>query len=76
LRPGGWVVFGLYAAPADPLGAVLTDLRVIRGGGHPWTVTAAEEQLRQHGFSDVHTVERTWESPIDLVVGRRGERAP
>jgi hypothetical protein len=33
LHPGGWLVLGRYAAPADPLAAAIADLRTVRSGG-------------------------------------------
>ena len=70
LRPGGWVVFGLYAGPDDPLASTLTALRVVRSGGHPWTTSEAEGLLRESGFDEVHTPERTWSAPMVFTVGR------
>jgi SAM-dependent methyltransferase len=69
LKPGGWLVFGLYATPPTPLGAALTTLRVVRGGGHPWTAQEAEQQLRAAGFESVGTFASG--TPILLVAGRR-----
>lgn len=71
LRPGGWVVFGRYAGPEDPLAAELIALRVVRSGGHPWTSTEAERLLTAAGFADVRTPERTWAAPMVFTVGRR-----
>ncbi|MGD9528763.1 SAM-dependent methyltransferase [Pseudonocardia sp.] len=71
LRPGGWVVFGLYAAAADALARAVTDLRIIRSGGHPWAPDEAAALLRSAGFADVRAVERTWNAPIGFVAGRR-----
>lgn len=71
LRPGGWVVFGRYAGPEDPLAAELIALRVVRSGGHPWTSTEAEGLLTGAGFADVRTPERTWAAPMVFTVGRR-----
>ena len=71
LRPGGWVVFGRYAGPPDPLAAILIDLRVVRSGGHPWTTDEAASLLADHGFVDVATPERTWSGPMIFTVGRR-----
>jgi hypothetical protein len=51
--PGGRLVFGLYAARPDPLGEALAGLRIVRGGGHPWTVNEVEERLRKLGFDQI-----------------------
>lgn len=71
LRPGGWVVFGRYGGPPDPLAATLIDLRVVRSGGHPWRTEEAASLLAGHGFVDVATPERTWSGPMVFSVGRR-----
>lgn len=72
LRPGGWVAFGIYGGPPDPLADRLAALRTIRSGGHPWTAAGVCERLLGAGFSDVGEIERTWSAPVRLVVGRRG----
>ena len=71
LRPGGWVVFGLFAGPDDRLGAALTNLRVTRFGGRPWTLAESEQLLTQHGFVDVWAPARTWAAPAAFAFGRR-----
>lgn len=71
LRPGGWVVFGRYAGPDDPLAQTLVDLRVVRSGGHPWTAADVERLLVEAGFTDVQTPERWWAAPMVFTVGRR-----
>ncbi len=32
LRPGGWLILGRYASPADPLAEAIGNLRTVRGG--------------------------------------------
>ncbi len=71
LRAGGWAIFGLYAAPPEPLAQALSDLRVIRSGGYPWTPVEAAELLTAAGFDDVRPIERTWNAPVGLVLGRK-----
>ena len=71
LRPGGWLFFGLYPTPPDPLAARLTELRIVRGGGHPWSVDAVTELLASAGYAQTHAVLRTWAAPVVFVVGRR-----
>jgi SAM-dependent methyltransferase len=67
LAPGGWLVFGLYAPPPSALGEALTNLRTVRGGGHPWKTNEAEERLRVLGFERIETL-----SPSVLfVLGQR-----
>jgi len=55
LEPGGWIVYGLFPPPPDPLGEALTALRIVRCGGHPWTKVEVEERLRGLGFEQVET---------------------
>jgi hypothetical protein len=69
VRPGGWIVFGLYAPAADPLGEALTNLRIVRGGGHPWSAAEVETRLSGLGFDDVETFAPG--PPILFVVGQR-----
>ncbi len=71
LRPGGVMVFGLFAGPPDPLATTLTDLRVVRSGGRPWTVSEAAELMSAAGYGDVQAIERTWQAPLQMAVGRR-----
>lgn len=70
-KPGGWVVFGLYATADQPAAAALMDLRIVRSGGHPWALDEATGLLEDAGLTDVAVIERTWPGPIQFVVGRR-----
>jgi hypothetical protein len=69
LAPGGWLVFGLYPPSPDALGKALTNLRVVRGGGYPWTTSQAEERLRTLGFERIETF--TPLPPVSFVLGQR-----
>ena len=69
LLPGGWIVCGTYSSPPDPVGRALTDLRVVRSGGYPWTPDELEQRLRDLSLVDVHTFAP--QMPVHLVVGRR-----
>ena len=69
LAPGGWLIFGLYLRPPDKLGEALTNLRIIRGGGHPWTTREAEERLEAAGFKGIERV-----SPSPTVIFVLGQR--
>lgn len=72
LRPGGWVMLGLYARPPDPFVASLADLRTVRHGGVMWTPQETAEQLSRAGFADVDVkFEPEWRLPIVFVAGRR-----
>jgi SAM-dependent methyltransferase len=69
LVPGGWLIFGFNPHPPSALGKALTNLRIVRGGGHPWTTKEVEERLDAFGFE---RVEAFSPSPsIVLVLGQR-----
>jgi SAM-dependent methyltransferase len=70
LHAGGWLVFGLYGGPPDPLTTQLSDLRTVRSGGHPWTAVGAVDALRGAGFEQVGEVTREWNAPVRVVVAR------
>jgi hypothetical protein len=53
LAPGGWLIFGLLAQPADALSEALANLRIVRSGGHPWTTREVEERLAAQGFERI-----------------------
>jgi SAM-dependent methyltransferase len=63
----GALVFGFFGAP-NPLAQALTDLRVVRGGGYPWTGPAVKELLQRAGYLDVQVFAEG--SLATLVVGR------
>jgi SAM-dependent methyltransferase len=69
VRPGGWIVFGLYAPAPDPLGEALKNLRIVRGGGHPWSTPEVETRLTALGFENVEAFAPG--PPILFVVGQR-----
>lgn len=69
LRPGGWLIFGLFNSPPDPLGQAVTALRVVRVGGHPWNNAEVEDQLRTAGFTPIKTF-----TPPHLVRFTVGQR--
>ena len=70
LRPGGWVLPGLFAGPDEPLAQRLVDLRTVRGGGYPWPAEELIEQIATAGFTDVSEIPRTWPAPVRLFAGR------
>ncbi|NEK57069.1 class I SAM-dependent methyltransferase [Geodermatophilus sabuli] len=72
LRPGGWLLPGTFAGPPDRLGQLLTDLRTVRSGGHPWRPDELLAVLDGSGLTDVTEVPRTWAAPVRLHAGRRG----
>ncbi|MGY1640797.1 SAM-dependent methyltransferase [Geodermatophilus sp. SYSU D00703] len=71
LRPGGWLLAGTFAGGPDRLGQLLTDLRTVRSGGHPWQPAELLDLLRGEGLSDVTEVPRSWAAPVRLYAGRR-----
>jgi cyclopropane fatty-acyl-phospholipid synthase-like methyltransferase len=73
LKPGGWLIVGLYPPPPDELGQVLTKLRIVRSGGHPWTTNEVEEQLRAVGFDSIESFSPM--PPVLFVAGRRPLRS-
>lgn len=75
LKPGGWLLFGLYPPPPERLGQLLTALRTVRSGGSPGAPDELAKLVTQAGFTEVHTVERRWEAPLLLLAGRRTPQA-
>ena len=70
LRAGGWIAFGTFGAPPDPVAQAMSDLRTVRAGGYPWSAAELGDLLTGAGLIDVSPVERTWQAPLELVVGR------
>jgi SAM-dependent methyltransferase len=71
LAPGGWLIFGLYVPPPNKLGEAITNLRIVRSGGHPWTTQEAMKRLEAAGFERIESV---LPSPsIIFVLGQRPE---
>ena len=71
LRPGGWVVLGLFEPLPDPLAQATTALRTIRSGGCALDVARATEMLRSAGCTSIRELERTGPFPIGFVIGQR-----
>lgn len=69
VRPGGWVLPGTFAGPDDRLSQLLTDLRIVRAGGHPWRPEEIIGVLEDAGLSEAAEVPRTW--PVRLFAARR-----
>jgi precorrin-6B methylase 2 len=69
LVPGGWLIFGLNPGPPSALGEALSNLRIVRGGGHPWATKELEQLLGAHGFERIEALSPF--PPITLVLGRR-----
>jgi SAM-dependent methyltransferase len=71
LKPGGWLLPGTFAGPPDHLSQLLTDLRTVRSGGHPWTLDELTATLTAAGLADAREVPRTWPAPVRLYAARR-----
>ena len=71
-RPGGTLVVGArYGVRDDVLVSAVDDLFTVRSGGSVLYPEDAVARLRRAGFSDANEVERDWDAPLRLVVGRR-----
>jgi threonine dehydrogenase-like Zn-dependent dehydrogenase len=73
-QPGGWLIVGLYPPPPDELGQILTKLRVVRSGGHPWMATEIEKRLRTLGFESIETFSPL--PPVLFVLAQREAGVP
>ena len=70
LRPGGWVVLGLYGGQ-DELGAALARLRTVRSGGTALGNDEAVALLESAGLVGVEALTANVGVPVTDVVGRR-----
>ncbi|MFN8187098.1 MAG: class I SAM-dependent methyltransferase [Gaiellales bacterium] len=70
IRPGGWVILGLYGG-GGRLEDGLARLRTARSGGALFRADQAEALLARSGFVDVRTMPGGIAIPGLLVVGRR-----
>src|SRR6476659_3778048 len=52
LSPGGWLLPGTFAGPGDRLAELLTDLRTVRSGGHPWRPEEIIDLMATAGLAD------------------------
>jgi precorrin-6B methylase 2 len=72
LKPGGWLLLGMYARPGDPLVAAIADLRTARQGGTSRTPQELETMLSDAGFEDVGArYDEAWRLPVTYIAGRR-----
>ena len=69
LVPGGWLIFGLNPAPADPVEQALESLRTARGGGHAWTLEEVAERLLAFDFEQIEVFSPAL--PIRFIVAQR-----
>jgi precorrin-6B methylase 2 len=72
LRPGGWVLIGLWGGGEDLVSAVAR-LRTVRAGGALLGAPEGEELLRGAGFDGVRTLDAAIGLPSLIVAGRRPE---
>ncbi len=71
VRPGGWVVLGVFLTPPDPVAQATSALRTIRGGGCVLDEERAADLLSDAGFESVRALEHTMPMPLGFVVGQR-----
>lgn len=73
MRPDATLILGLYDATDDgSLASAVHGLFTVRAGGSVVYPEDARARLRRAGFDDVRELERDWDAPLRLVVGRRG----
>lgn len=70
LRPGGWVLPGVFGGPSDRLSELLVALRTVRSGGHPWEAGTLLALLEDRGYASCQEVPRTWRLPVRSFAGR------
>ena len=68
LVPGGWLVCGLEAPPADAAARTLAALRLVRGGGSLRTPDQVVAAASAGGLVDIETVPS---GPLALILARR-----
>ena len=72
MRAGSTLVVGIrHGGEEGSLASAADDLFTVRSGGSAIDPDEAFARLRHAGFRDTWEVERTWDTPLRLVVGRR-----
>jgi hypothetical protein len=71
LKPGGWLLPGTFTGPGDRLSELLTDLRTVRSGGHPWRPEEIIDLMATAGLADAQEIPRSWPAPVRLYAGLR-----
>lgn len=71
LRPGGWLLFAMAHAGADPVTAALVRLRTVLWGGCLMAPSQVEILLSQTGFIDVRTLASPPGAIVALIAARR-----
>jgi precorrin-6B methylase 2 len=69
LKPGGVLLFGMFATVDEALPAATQALRVVRSGGHPWNPAEVRPLLEAAGLREARVLERTWQAPVSFVAG-------
>jgi hypothetical protein len=69
LVPGGWLIFGFYPLPGAPVEQALVRLRIVRGGGYPWTAQEVEEKLRALALEQIEVYSPA--PPVSFVLAQR-----
>jgi hypothetical protein len=62
---------GTFTGPGDRLSELLTDLRTVRSGGHPWRPEEIIDLMATAGLADAQEIPRTWPAPVRLYAGLR-----
>jgi hypothetical protein len=76
LKPGGWLLLGIYPTSPDRLAQRLTVLRTVRSGGSSAGPDELLKLIADAGFAEVQAVERTWQAPLAFLAGRRPALGP
>src|SRR5215207_4351599 len=72
MRTDATLVFRMYdVTDENPLASAVHDLFTVRAGGSLVYPEDALARLRHAGFDDTRELERDWDAPLRLVVGRR-----
>ncbi len=56
MRPGGMLVFGMYAAAPGPHGEAAAKLLTVRSGGYPWAQDEFQAKLEALGLQNIEFV--------------------
>ena len=71
LRPGGWLLPGTFTGAPGRLPELLTALRTVRAGGHPWQPAEITGMLAAAGLGQAQEIPRDWAAPVRLYAARK-----
>jgi hypothetical protein len=71
LRPGGWLVLGRMAPPAEPLAEATFTLRTTLSGGNVFDAKHLAAHLESAGCTGIRVVPRQGPAPLEYVIGAR-----